>query len=76
MKDTLEQTLRQLMTRLLGELPDEQGALGLDSFTLIELLEAIERELDVQIKAHELTPERFDSFESIAAFLATKRSES
>lgn len=75
MQDTLEHTLRQIMISLLGELPNEQGSLGLDSFTLIELIEAIERELDMEVKAHELTPERFDSFESIAAFLATKRSQ-
>lgn len=74
MQDTLKDTLRQLMTERLGALPDEQGSLGLDSFTLIELLEAIEQTLDIEIKAHELTPERFDSFESIALFLATKRS--
>ena len=44
-------------------------ALALDSFGVVELIERAERELGARVSARDLTPERFESVEAIAALL-------
>ena len=49
----------------------ESGAV--DSFLLLELLQAREREFGVRIDHREVTPENLDSIERIEAFVARKQ---
>jgi len=44
----------------------------LDSFTLADLVSALEKEFAVKIPDSDLTPRKFDSIEAIEAYLASR----
>jgi acyl carrier protein len=54
-----------------GEVKDD-GALALDSFAVINVVEAIEDRLGVRFAASEVTRERFATLDALARFVEEK----
>lgn len=71
----VHETLAELLAELYGEVPATDAPLELDSFTLVELLESLERTLGVVITPADLTPENFETIDAITQLIERKRGE-
>ena len=67
--------LRQVAGKPIDPAPDESlfESGMLDSFTLTDLVGALENEFAIRIPDSDLTPRKFDSVERIASYVASKR---
>lgn len=63
--------IRTLVGELHGPAPDD-APLGLDSLTVVMLVEAIEDACDLSIEAKDVVPEHFDSISALAGFVHRK----
>jgi acyl carrier protein len=67
--------LRKVAEKPIDPSPDEslfESGL-LDSFSLTDLVSALEREFGIAIPDGDLTPRKFDTVERIAAYVAQRR---
>ena len=59
------------------EIPDDEvlfgGGMDLDSMATLEIVAAIEEAFGIMVEDDELTAELFDSVETLAEYVATKR---
>ena len=60
-----------------AEIPDDEvlfgGGMDLDSMATLEIVAAIEEGFNITVEDDELTAELFDSVETLAEYVATKR---
>jgi acyl carrier protein len=66
-------TLRPIVEALCGPISDADGELGLDSFSIIELIERVERAFSIVIGPRDLVPEHFSTLNAIAALIKQKQ---
>lgn len=74
-EDALLRTVQQLVETITGERLGPDDALELDSFALVECLEAIERAAGVMIRPHDLRPEHFYSVRAVTALVRARQQE-
>jgi len=71
-QEPLSEAVRRVARSL--SLVDDEGALiGLDSLTIVELVDALEHETALSIPPVGLTPKNFASLETLTAYLETLR---
>lgn len=72
--EKVRQVVEQVLGRRVG--PEETARplrnLGLDSVAMIELIPALEAEFRIRVLDEEITPERFQSIDSIAGYVEGK----
>lgn len=72
--EAVRQVLEQILGRRVGpeDLARPLRGLGLDSVAMIELIPALEVEFRIRVLDEEITPERFQSIDSIAGYVEGK----
>ena len=83
MSASLKAQIKCLIVAALGldidpvEIPDDEvlfgGGMDLDSMATLEIVSAIEEAFGIMVEDDELTAELFDSVETLAEYVATKR---
>lgn len=74
-RDALLRTVQRLIEAISDERLGPDDALELDSFTLVEVLEAIERAVGVTIRPQDLRPEHFQSARTVAALVHERQQQ-
>ncbi len=71
--DRTRDTVRALVAELTAVPDDDEEPIEVESLVRIQIVEAVEDAFDLVVSADELTPERFASVASIAAFVDQKK---
>ncbi|MBO6933449.1 MAG: hypothetical protein JJ863_00690 [Deltaproteobacteria bacterium] len=65
-------TVRAIVAELATVPDDDESPIDVESLVRIQIIEAVEDAFDLIVSADDLTPERFASVASIAAFVEEK----